>query len=135
MFKIKTQAPVVTVLVTVVSIVFLVLTSLFLLYFVNKTSNLELYKINSDCSERVQKWVKVQNNEFQNYIIDESRFDKSANACVADLNYCSIIFKECGKVVFDLTHNKELIRINNQLSASPQEMDGYNAVHGRFFSK
>lgn len=93
---------------SIVAILGLVLIFGIIFYFKNNyISKSELYKINSDCSEKADLYIKSKDDDSNSWNVVQSYFNIQKGSCVAEftrLNFAT----NFDYFIIDLTHSKEL---------------------------
>ncbi len=79
--------------------------AVFIYYREHSISKAELYKITSECAQKSISFAKDKSNEFLQWEVLQSNFDKEEGNCFAEFH---IGASGSSAVIYDLTHNKEL---------------------------
>ncbi len=86
----------------------IILSLVFFVYIYNKNAYvLELYKINSDCSEKAQEFAKSKSDEIDLWVVSQSLFNKSKESCFAEFVTTGVV-DNGSYYIYDLTHDKNL---------------------------
>ena len=94
-----------------------------------------MYKLDSDCAKQANTYVaKESQNLFTSLSVIQSKFDKNRGSCLAEFRDIGVIPMT---VIYDLTHNKQLIRLNineNEVT-NTEQIKEYNEIKNGIFGK
>ena len=123
---------------SIIVILGLVLIFGIIFYFKNNyISKSELYKINSDCSERAELYANNKNSSYSSWQVLQSSFNVKTSTCIAEFDE-RVYSSNFDYHIIDITHNKELAFHTTYTKEDfmyTTYLNSYNKIKSEYFKK